>query len=225
MELTRDIVERTRQAFADFPGEADVEVHVAEFEGKVVGWGARDRAPDYISDLWVLPDQQGKGIGKALIERLCERIRAGGHTNVRIDTHGSNTGALRLYERCGFVIVWRGIEHSKSMGVDLEKVHMKKLLTRDPCKEVVMERDIASLIAAIDRLIAAGPIMGPDWEAVHEICQSHEGEQPFDWAHALCHRVEGDSGNASYWYRRAGKPVAFGSFSDEWAAMKAEIAT
>jgi hypothetical protein len=28
-----------------------------------------------------------------------------------------------------------------------------------------------------------------------------------DWIHAHLHRVEGDLGNAAYWYRRAGKPV------------------
>ncbi|SMF51225.1 ribosomal-protein-alanine N-acetyltransferase [Xaviernesmea oryzae] len=129
IDLDSDVIERTRQAFAVFPAETDAEVHVAELDGIVVGWGARDRAPDYISDLWVDPAHQGRGIGKALIERLCERIRADGHENVRIDTQGRNTGGIRLYERCGFSITWRGIEHSKSMGIDLEKVHLEKPLS------------------------------------------------------------------------------------------------
>ncbi|MGZ2456755.1 hypothetical protein ACVINH_001781 [Rhizobium anhuiense] len=53
-------------------------------------------------------------------------------------------------------------------------------------------KDLARLIEAADRLAAGGFTMGADWQAVHEICQRHEGEQPFDWGHALCHRIEGD---------------------------------
>jgi [ribosomal protein S18]-alanine N-acetyltransferase len=45
-----------------------------------------------------------------------------------IHTHARNAGAIRLYQRCGFSIVWRGMEYSKSMGVNLEKIHMEKAL-------------------------------------------------------------------------------------------------
>ena len=34
--------------------------------------------------------------------------------------------------------------------------------------------------------------------------------------HAHLHRVEGDDGNAGYWYRRAGKPHAKVSHDEEW---------
>lgn len=55
---------------------------------------------------------------------LVEVIRAVGHETATIQTQASNVGAIRLYERCGIEIVWRGTEHSKSLGVDLEKVHL-----------------------------------------------------------------------------------------------------
>jgi hypothetical protein len=42
------------------------------------------------------------------------------------------------------------------------------------------KQDLTRLIEAFDRLAAKGFKMGPEWEAVHEICQNHEGEQPFD---------------------------------------------
>lgn len=79
--------------------------------------------------------------------------------------------------------------------------------------------DLAKLIEAFDRLAIAGFTMGTEWEAVHNICQAHEGEKPFDWGHALCHRIEGDDWNADYWYRRAGK-ARTGSIADDWTAMK-----
>lgn len=88
-----------------------------------------------------------------------------------------------------------------------------------------MNPELAALIAAFDRLAANDFAMGGDWEKVHDLCQSHEGEQAFDWGHALCHRIEGDEWNAGYWYRRAGKPVEAGSVADEWAAMRVTLST
>jgi hypothetical protein len=41
--------------------------------------------------------------------------------------------------------------------------------------------------------------------------------------HAYLHRVEGELGNAGYWYRRAGKPAATGSLEAEWAAIAADL--
>jgi hypothetical protein len=37
--------------------------------------------------------------------------------------------------------------------------------------------------------------------------------------HAYLHRVEGDLGNAGYWYRQAGKPVATDAIETEWERM------
>lgn len=56
-----------------------------------------------------------------------------------------------------------------------------------------------------------------NWDRAHDITQP--GGPQLDWVHAYLHRVEGDLGNAGYWYRRAGKPVAEGSVDDEWAAL------
>ena len=54
-----------------------------------------------------------------------------------------------------------------------------------------------------------------DWDKAHAIVQDAEGVDAA-WVHAYLHRVEGDLGNAGYWYRRAGKPVATGSVDAEW---------
>ena len=56
------------------------------------------------------------------------------------------------------------------------------------------------------------------WDEAHKIVQD---EQTADsaWVHAYLHRVEGDPGNAGYWYRRAHKPVATGSLDTEWEAI------
>lgn len=57
--------------------------------------------------------------------------------------------------------------------------------------------------------------MGPGWERAHQICQTREGDRDHDLVHALVHLIEGDKGNAAYWYRRSGEKAA-GSVDDEW---------
>lgn len=53
------------------------------------------------------------------------------------------------------------------------------------------------------------------WERAHKLVQD-ESSAEAAWVHAYLHRVEGDLGNAGYWYRRAGKPVASGTLEGEW---------
>jgi len=48
-----------------------------------------------------------------------------------------------------------------------------------------------------------------NWDEAHKIAQD-EPTADAAWVHAYLHRVEGDLGNAGYWYRRANKPVAAG---------------
>jgi hypothetical protein len=55
-----------------------------------------------------------------------------------------------------------------------------------------------------------------DWEQAHAIAQdvpTREGS----WVHAYLHRVEGDQGNAGYWYHRAGKTMPGAGLEREWA--------
>jgi hypothetical protein len=56
-----------------------------------------------------------------------------------------------------------------------------------------------------------------DWDQAHKIVQDEDGADAA-WVHAYLHRVEGDLGNAGYWYRQAGKPVATASLESEWDA-------
>jgi hypothetical protein len=56
------------------------------------------------------------------------------------------------------------------------------------------------------------------WDTAHEIVMN-EGGKDCAWVHAYLHRVEGDLGNARYWYREAGKPAASGPLKVEWGAI------
>jgi hypothetical protein len=41
-----------------------------------------------------------------------------------------------------------------------------------------------------------------DWAEAHELAQAQD-DADGAWVHAWLHRIEGDAGNAEYWYRRA----------------------
>ena len=69
--------------------------------------------------------------------------------------------------------------------------------------------DIPSLLQSL-LLDAAG-----DWDNAHRIAQG-DGSPDGSWVHAYLHRVEGDLGNASYWYRSAGKTMPEMSVDEEW---------
>ena len=43
-----------------------------------------------------------------------------------------------------------------------------------------------------------------DWQMAHQQVD-HLSDRESAWVHAYLHRKEGDTGNADYWYRRAGK--------------------
>ena len=61
-----------------------------------------------------------------------------------------------------------------------------------------------------------------DWDGAHQLVQDDESAEAA-WVHAHLHRVEGDLGNAGYWYRRAGRSVATGSLDDERIAIEAAL--
>jgi len=63
------------------------------------------------------------------------------------------------------------------------------------------------------------------WDAAHQLVQQYE-DGTAAWIHAVLHKIEGNPGNARYWYRRANRmdrvedePRA------ELAVIKAELTT
>jgi hypothetical protein len=60
------------------------------------------------------------------------------------------------------------------------------------------------------------------WDQAHKIVQD-EATADAAWVHAYLHRVEGDLGNAGYWYRQAGNPVATGPLETEWERITSAL--
>ncbi|MBX3238567.1 MAG: hypothetical protein KIT80_07285 [Chitinophagaceae bacterium] len=60
------------------------------------------------------------------------------------------------------------------------------------------------------------------WEQSHNIVQDIHDDTG-SWIHAYLHRKEGDTGNARYWYSRAGRPFPGFSLQEEWEQMVKEL--
>jgi hypothetical protein len=60
------------------------------------------------------------------------------------------------------------------------------------------------------------------WDKAHTQVMSEE-DADCAWVHAYLHRVEGDFGNAGYWYRHAQRKPAEGDLAAEWAAIAAAL--
>ncbi|MCK1519443.1 MULTISPECIES: hypothetical protein [unclassified Bradyrhizobium] len=91
---------------------------------------------------------------------------------------------------------------------------------------------MAAYIASLDGAAPAPDLSAPlaalwwaakgDWDQAHKIVQDESGREAA-WVHAYLHRVEGDLGNAGYWYRQAGQPVAKDSLEAEWERIAATL--
>lgn len=61
-----------------------------------------------------------------------------------------------------------------------------------------------------------------DWNKAHSLIDSLDDDNSC-WVHAYLHRKEGDTSNADYWYKRAGKTRPDISLSEEWKNLAMEF--
>lgn len=61
-----------------------------------------------------------------------------------------------------------------------------------------------------------------NWNKAHELIQDLIDKKAA-WIHAYLHRKEGDSWNADYWYKRAGRERPPVSLEEEWEQITSEL--
>ena len=115
--LSEDIVQTTWARF--FDRHEPVHAIVAEENGHVAGLAhylfhrsTILREPTcYMQDLFTIDALRGRGVGRALIARVCEEAANAGCSRVYWHTHESNLTAMRLYdsvaEKSGFIVYRR----------------------------------------------------------------------------------------------------------------------
>ncbi len=61
-----------------------------------------------------------------------------------------------------------------------------------------------------------------NWTKAHSLVDNLSGSKAAA-IHAYLHRVEGDNGNANYWYQRAGRKMPDSSLKEEWKQLAEEL--
>ena len=72
-----------------------------ETDGKVAGFSAGDPRDGWVWALFVAPGHEGKGIGRALLQAACDRLREAGHGRATLSTQ-PGTRAERHYRADGW---------------------------------------------------------------------------------------------------------------------------
>ena len=96
----------SRQAFlSEIGNEGFSRYYVAELSEKIVGyagmWIIVDEA--HITNIAVHPDYRGRKIGQALLCQIIKDAMSAGCSGVTLEVRVSNTVALNLYRKHGFV--------------------------------------------------------------------------------------------------------------------------
>ena len=84
--------------------------------------------------------------------------------------------------------------------------------------ESVEEDDLPPTDYSLE-LVALWHTKKGNWDKAHDII-SDIASQMGSWIHAHLHVIEGDLGNAAYWYNRAGRePISPEELADEWIVL------
>ena len=112
--LADEITQATWQRF--FDAYEPVHALVAERDGQLVGLThylfhrstTRLEPTCYLQDLFTLPSERGKGVGRQLIEGVYERAKLAGVHRVYWQTQVTNTAGRKLYDKVathdGFIV-------------------------------------------------------------------------------------------------------------------------
>jgi GNAT superfamily N-acetyltransferase len=115
--LPEEITQTTWKRFLD--PEEPVFAVVAERQGHIIGLAhylfhrstTQVQRTCYLQDLFTLPSERGRGVGRSLIEAVCEQAKAAGSKRVYWQTHESNTAGRMLYDKLaqhlGFIVYSR----------------------------------------------------------------------------------------------------------------------
>ena len=107
-ELKQDGSAVEKSELEDFLARDTVELWVARDDGMIVGMASLIEIPMMlktkmdVEDVVVSPSQQGKGIGKMLMQKIIERAKEKGAAMVELTSRPTREAANALYQKVGF---------------------------------------------------------------------------------------------------------------------------
>ena len=108
--------------------------YVADDAGGIVGWCdiQRESVPTYAHEgmlgMGLLPDYRGTGLGERLIRTALDAATRAGLERVSLSVYASNTRAMALYRKVGFVLEGTRVRGRKVDGA-YDDIHMMAFFT------------------------------------------------------------------------------------------------
>ncbi|WP_313617864.1 GNAT family N-acetyltransferase [Agrobacterium sp.] len=130
--VTKALSDNARSAFENFTLSSWLSITVAEFDGEIVGWAAREHFDDKISDFWIEPEYQRKGVGSALLADVEREIIAQGFTSVRVESHAQNDQAIAFFRKHGYSVNWLTVTYAPKLDRDVQSIGLSKQLVEEP---------------------------------------------------------------------------------------------
>ncbi len=136
---TFDLTPRTLEQQRDWLTERSGAhmVIVAEADRAIVGFGALSRymqRPAYSTtvedSVYVRPENQGQGIGEAILARLIERASEHGFHTIIARIGSESEGSIALHRKAGFEDVGKEREIGRKFGRWLDVVIMQRFVLR-----------------------------------------------------------------------------------------------
>lgn len=113
-------------SFMNFLEDNWLIVDVAENDGRAAGWVARENRDNQITDLWIEPALQRRGLGSLLLSATEGRIISAGHETASLETHARNAQAIAFFESRGYAISWLSVTYSGKLDRNVETVGLRK---------------------------------------------------------------------------------------------------
>jgi RimJ/RimL family protein N-acetyltransferase len=89
---------------------------------------AKVRHRGLVVGMYVVPEQCGRGVGRALVEAQIAQASAAGLSGLHLTVTAGNDAARRLYERAGFAVVGRDPDAVRIDGTSYDKLIMYRPL-------------------------------------------------------------------------------------------------
>lgn len=125
------IRENALRAFEIFSHNNWLSIDVAERVGQVLGWAAREKLDNAITDLWIEPVFQRQGVGTALLEHLEHEVAGLGHETLVTQVHAENTAAVAFFRKTGFTVSWMTTAWSAKLDRDVDTIGLVKRLAAE----------------------------------------------------------------------------------------------
>lgn len=125
-EATGDLKKNAEATYFHFCTQYWPVITVAEIDREILGWGAVQDSDNKITDLWVLPNFQRKGIGSALLKALETQIIARDYKTAKLDTHARNGPALAFFNAHDYAVSSFQSSYSQELDRNVDILVLKK---------------------------------------------------------------------------------------------------